>query len=291
MMIVSRTKGGYGCPYCSGRKVLPGFNDLATTHSLLASQALGWNPNEVSAGSGRKLDWKCGKGHTFTTSPLRRLRGDGCPICSGKRVLQNFNDLATTHPQLAKEAFEIDPRTITAGTQKSIKWRCSKLHIYTAPVSQRTRRGTGCPYCVGQKLLEGFNDLLTKSPQLAAEADGWDPRRTYFRSNKKLRWKCPSGHTYHAQASNRQFNNTGCPYCAGKKILTNFNDLQTLFPELAKEANGWDPKAVSPNSHKRVSWRCSCGYVWSASPNHRLQSTKKLAQKSKLAGCARCVSA
>ena len=31
-----------GCPYCHNRKVLPGFNDLATTHPEIAME---WDPN------------------------------------------------------------------------------------------------------------------------------------------------------------------------------------------------------------------------------------------------------
>lgn len=35
-----RTANGAECPYCSGRRVLPGFNDLSTTHPWLASSGI-----------------------------------------------------------------------------------------------------------------------------------------------------------------------------------------------------------------------------------------------------------
>ena len=38
-IIANRTKGS-GCPYCSGRKVLIGYNDLETIHPSLAKE---WN--------------------------------------------------------------------------------------------------------------------------------------------------------------------------------------------------------------------------------------------------------
>ena len=38
--IASRTSG-CGCPVCANRKILPGFNDLATTHPALAAE---WHP-------------------------------------------------------------------------------------------------------------------------------------------------------------------------------------------------------------------------------------------------------
>ncbi len=37
----SRASEGVGCPYCAGTAVLPGFNDLATTHPDLSSE---WHP-------------------------------------------------------------------------------------------------------------------------------------------------------------------------------------------------------------------------------------------------------
>ena len=36
-----RAAEGLGCPYCSGRKVLAGYNDLATTHPDIAAM---WHP-------------------------------------------------------------------------------------------------------------------------------------------------------------------------------------------------------------------------------------------------------
>jgi hypothetical protein len=51
-------------------------------------------------------------------------RGVGCPICSGHQVLIGFNDLATTHPELIKEADGWNPATITKGHDKKLNWKC-----------------------------------------------------------------------------------------------------------------------------------------------------------------------
>jgi hypothetical protein len=53
----SRTSGRTGCPYCKGRKVLVGFNDLKSQFREVASQAHGWDPTSVTAHSGQKRDW------------------------------------------------------------------------------------------------------------------------------------------------------------------------------------------------------------------------------------------
>ena len=52
--------GKFGCPVCSGRRVLKGFNDLWTTHPKVA--ALLKNPEDGythNAGSNKKLLWVC----------------------------------------------------------------------------------------------------------------------------------------------------------------------------------------------------------------------------------------
>ena len=80
---VARTSGKQGCPICSGRQVLSGFNDIATTHQFIANQAVGWDTSKISAGSNKKLRWRCEVGHEWITQPNVRLGGggSGCPSC------------------------------------------------------------------------------------------------------------------------------------------------------------------------------------------------------------------
>ena len=83
-----RTKRGYKCPYCTGKQVLKGFNDLLTTHPELCRE---WDyenntsmPDEVSQGSHKRIWWKCKKGHSWDTT-IKERAGDhrtGCPSCS-----------------------------------------------------------------------------------------------------------------------------------------------------------------------------------------------------------------
>ena len=59
--VISSRATGKNCPYCTGRRPVPGQNDLLTTHPQLASQ---WHPTkngkltprDVSKCSGRKVD-------------------------------------------------------------------------------------------------------------------------------------------------------------------------------------------------------------------------------------------
>lgn len=76
---------GYGCPYCSGNKVLRGFNDLWTTHpgvaSMLKDKDIGY---EISYGTHRVLDFVCPQcGYVKQMSPKQIISyGFGCNMCS-----------------------------------------------------------------------------------------------------------------------------------------------------------------------------------------------------------------
>lgn len=62
-----------------------------------------------------------------------------------------------------------------------------------------------------------------------------------------------------------------------KKVISGENDLATVFPQLAAQ---WDaekngsltPGAVSPNSNRRVWWKCEKGHAYCAVIAHRAQS-------------------
>jgi len=101
-------KNGFGCPYCSGRKPIPGENDFGTLYPQLASE---WNdekngeltPQMLRPGSGKKAWWKCKEGHEWYATVTGRVHGHNCPICSGNIIIAGKTDLATVNPQLALE--------------------------------------------------------------------------------------------------------------------------------------------------------------------------------------------
>jgi hypothetical protein len=141
-----------------------------------------------------------------------RVSGKGCPYCSRTRVWAGFNDLATTRPHLAAEAHGWDPTKVSRGSGLKLEWKCKLGHLYTAAVGERVR-GSNCPFCAGQRVKPGFNDFATIHPQLAIEADGWDPTTVPQWSVQMMKWQCPEGHRYKARIGNRS-NGRGCPACA-----------------------------------------------------------------------------
>lgn len=210
----AKRRKGSSCPYCSRKTPLAGFNDLATTHPDLAAQAFGWDPRQVLSGSDKKLNWKCSQDHVWKMRIADRAAGDGCPFCSGHKVLAGFNDLTTTHPTLAEEAHGWDPSLVNSGSNKNREWVCSKGHIWTAQVANRALRNDKCVYCSGKKVLAGFNDLATTHPQISSEAHGWDPTKISGGSGIKKTWICSFGHKWSASPVSRTHMKSGCPSCA-----------------------------------------------------------------------------
>ena len=88
-VIASRNKG-VGCPYCTNKKTLVGYNDLATLNPILALQ---WHPTKnggltpkmVTPGSNKKVWWQCEKGHEWFALIRDRSKGRGCPYCFNRK--------------------------------------------------------------------------------------------------------------------------------------------------------------------------------------------------------------
>lgn len=223
--INTRTKGGHGCPYCSGRKRVVGVNDLMTTHPELSRQWFSGNKTliqEVSSSSKVKVKWVCleyGEDHIWEEGIADRVKNNsGCVYCSGRRLLKGFNDLKSTHPELSEEWFDIrNIETISAGMGYKADWKCrlNSSHIWKAVVGSRARNNRGCPYCAGQKIIIGENDLEATHPELAIEWDDErDIRTVSFGMRYKADWKCfvNNDHKWKASVQSRA-NGRGCSSC------------------------------------------------------------------------------
>ena len=294
---INNRNKGYGCPYCAGQKVIKGYNDLETINPILAKE---WNceknnglmPVDVMPNSNKKVWWKCSQGHEWQATISHRNSGRGCPYCSGKRFLKGYNDLKTINSDLAKEwNYEkngsIKPENFLRSSEEKVWWKCEKGHEWQATITSRNR-GRGCPYCLGKKVLRGYNDLQTINPILAKEWNyeknyGLTPMDVMPNSDKKVWWKCNKGHEWQATINNRS-NRRGCPYCSGKKVLKGYNDLQTVNPILAKEWNyekNGDLRAehFTKGSNEKVWWKCEKGHEWQATINSRSNGC----------GCPQCI--
>ena len=266
-------------------------------HSLLSINPLlskEWNyekngdlkPDMVLANSGKKVWWKCKKGHEWLAVIRSRNDGSGCPYCSNQKVLKGYNDLATVNSKLSKDwnyekNGDLKPDMITKSSEKKVWWKCKKGHEWRATIVNRSH-GSGCLVCKNFQVLVGYNDLATVNPKLAKE---WNyeknielkPEMFIENSIEKVWWKCENGHEWEATIINRTRGN-GCPLCSGRQIVDGENDLATINPNLAKEWN-YDkngelkPNMVAANSGKKVWWKCIKEHEWEATVAGRNKGT------------------
>lgn len=298
--VSSRTGNRTGCPYCANQFVWKGFNDLASQKPSLVSE---WDfernstgPDEYLVSSTRKAWWKCSRGHGWETIISLRVSGSGCPMCANVRVSPGENDLGTRFPEIAATLHpeknpEINPDLVSSGSRKVAWWVCPLGHEYRLSINDRTRGG-GCQYCAGKKVLKGFNDFESRTPENASR---WDkqknsatPDSVSFGSLKKYWFTCERGHSFLASPNSfaRSSTASGCATCAGKTVESGFNDLGTLSPETVRL---WHPTRnlpltpadVSRASSRKVWWQClrDASHEWEATVSSR----------SRGAGCPICV--
>lgn len=277
---------GTGCPQCSGRIAVVGTDDLATTHPTIAAMLA--DPSRASlikAGStSRKEAWRCpvhpdrhphwqATPHDVVTSKTP------CPTCRNRIVVPGVNDLATTHPILARQLVEPSyAQRVRAGSETPVMWRCRREGHpdWSASPRNRTVVGSGCPVCANRVVVPGVNDLATTAPTIAALLEDQGLATTVTRgTGTVLEVQCPDvpEHTWPAPAYRLTgAKPTGCPMCrasAGEKdlalamrallpntsintsdrtLLANGQELDIVLPEfaLAIEFNGvyWHSEAA-----------------------------------------------
>jgi hypothetical protein len=276
---------GANCPYCLGKRVLIGFNDLATIKPELVKEwhtELNIKPIEsYTANSNAKVWWKCEKGHEWQTNIVNRPR-TGCPVCSNRLIVPGINDIKTTHPTIAiqfdaEKNLNTDLNTLNIGSYKKIWWKCEKGHSWLA--ATETRKNHGCPNCgtilnVERKIekLILTDNFAQNYPKLAKDFSVKNlpliADKINSGSKKIVWWLGDCKHEWQASIRDR-VNGTGCPYCAGRKVQKGFNDLSTTMPHLIEEwhptLNKVSPNEVSYGSRLNIWWQCSIKkHVWSS---------------------------
>lgn len=120
---------------------------LASVHPELipewSEKNLPLTPDKITFGSNKRVWWKGACGHEWETSVKARSKGEKCPICSGARVIEGINDLATLKPLLAQEwskKNKLKPTEVSVASHKKIIWKCKHGHEWEASVKSRKQK-------------------------------------------------------------------------------------------------------------------------------------------------------
>ena len=225
-------------------------------------------------------------------NPVINIEKDRIAIMDSYIFNIKKNSLASKFPKLTNEwnydkNGTINPMNVIYNKDKKFWWKCINCGFeWNANLRNRTIKNIGCPKCGIKKQLISFNknqvlrkgSLLQNNPSLAKE---WNyekngeltPDDIISTSNKRVWWKCSNGHEWEASICKRN-NGTGCPYCSNRKVLKGYNDLETKFPQIAKEWNyerngKLEPSQVIYGSYKKVWWKCPKGHEWEAVISYR----------------------
>ena len=213
------------------------------------------------------------------------IKRDSVAIYELMNLQEKLRSLASVRPDIAAQWHPVMNGSITSdrvsfSSKKEFWWICEKGHTYSSAVGKRTH-GRGCPYCAGNKLLVGENDLASVNPHLAAE---WHPSKNgkllpqdvFPNSNKEAWWQCAKGHEWPAKIYSRN-HGCGCPFCAGSKPILGETDLFTTHPTAAlfwhsSKNTDLNPENLSYGSNKKVVWSCRvCEHEWKDSIKNFIQ--------------------
>ncbi len=133
---------------------------------------------------------------SWNTSPFNLLQHmNGCKQCQEEAFRSFCNNRRKTDEQFKKEVEAlgtgIKPRDKYNGTHNRIYFECKYGHIWLS-TPHDILDGYGCPFCAGNAVLKGYNDLWTTNPDIAKMLK--DPNIGYEisrGSNKEVEWICP----------------------------------------------------------------------------------------------------
>lgn len=282
---VSRDKG-FKCPICDGVRLEAGVNDLASNYPELLEE---WSlnnerkPNEIVKSSNLHAKWVCKKcGYEYQAKIQDKINGYTCPVCDDRTTAEGYNDLRTTHPELAKEYSknnERDVTTIRKNLDAYALWTCPECNgDYSYLIKDREVGDNSCPYCQNKRVLKGFNDLETIHPELEPYWSDKNPPMDEVLSTATsgFSWICKEcGGVLRTTIDDYINDKFDCPYCTNKRFLKDLNDVKTIYPQLEGDWSKDNPpiKEVFAYSKSQYMWIChECGGSHKATIEEHLEN-------------------
>ena len=288
---VSFFRNSMKCPACEQhRAVQPGVTDLFTLVPELKryydySKNQGIDPTLIGVGSREEIHWKCPDCKREWAAPVNtRLVKEGgvyrakqcrnCYLTDSERYTP-----VSARPDLVRfwdyERNTADINLTPSYSEVEVHWRCKRCN-YRWESSPRDRlRGSGCSCCdTGKKVMTGFNDALTKCPELLSIYDsslnsGRDLSKTALYSDEMFTWHCKTcDYTWVASIRNTVQSSCHCPNCLNRRAIPGTNSLTDKRPDLLSlwsEKNSKSPSNVLCNSYYWATWHCNiCGGEYNA---------------------------
>lgn len=106
-----------------------------------------------------------------------------------------------------------------------------------------------------------------------------EPDQVSCGSKERYWFICPKGHKYNQTIGSRTYGKANCPICANRRVLKGYNDLESNYPDIAKEwskNNKYKPSEMVYGSKKKMLWNCMmCEKEYESSVRNRTQKGTK----------------
>ena len=202
------------------------------------------------------------------------------------------NCLAVACPKVAAMLSEKDKHLafdVTTGSGRKLTFVCpdckQKFEAAICNVVRSVGNGTtGCPVCAGRKVVPGINDLASQYPEVAtmwSSKNKLPASEVATQSGKKAFFKCHNcGQEFKTKiadvVNSVKNGHTGCPICAGLKVVSSINDLASQCPEAAamwSSKNKLSASEVAVKSSKKAFFKCrDCGQEFEAAIQNVVRS-------------------
>ena len=187
-----------------------------------------------------------------------------------------------SHPKLFQELHPLKNRDVNfsiiyENSGRKVWWQCriNQNHVWEQSITNRVRKGYGCPFCSGRLTLaeESFAALF---PAIASELHPTknkdiNPYKCRPKSNKLVWWTCKKGHEWQQTINYRVSHGSKCIICRRQE-----NSLTNKYPEIASEWHptknkGLSPYDILPSYRKKVWWKCKKdpSHKWEAAVSSR----------------------
>lgn len=283
--ISNRTINDSGCPYCAGRTLIVGKNDLESQYPLLAAE---WHPtknngllpSQVMKASNKKVWWKCEKGHEWQAKvESRTINHNGCPECAKwlstsypeQAILYYLSQNYETSSRVKFENFEVD--IYIPEYDIGIEYDGMLYHNDSASVERAKKKDNFFK-------KKGINILHVKEVE-----DYCVDKENEIYIVPKGNYKTLDDAIIRTIKWVQSQTNTSFDIYVNQKedrlnILNMFklaeveNSFLSMYPELAKEWNyekndNLRPDFFKPQSTTTVWWKGKCGHEWRAAIGNR----------------------
>lgn len=143
--------------------------------------------NDLYRGYNSRMNFYCELGHNWDMLAGNALQGCGCPYCSGQRILIGFNDLWTTHPDIAKLLTNPnDGYTHSKGSVSKLDFTCPDCGCVSKHIIHNViQNGLSCPRCsdgisFANKFMFNMLEQLGSDFECEYSIDGMDYRYDFF---------------------------------------------------------------------------------------------------------------